>query len=71
MTTKKELAEVLGRLVVCIAVGTVINPLLIICGLNWLLEAAGYAMIPYTLASFTGALILLTAFKLKVTGNNE
>lgn len=65
MKKANKIAELLGAL----SVSVLVKPLLLICGINWLLEALGNTQIPYSLASWFGGVLLIMAFNVTITTN--
>jgi hypothetical protein len=54
---KNKMIQLTGlALIIAIAV---LYPFLLICGLNFLLEAAGFALLPYTIGTWFGALLVI------------
>ena len=70
MSTNKEVGELVGKILFGLLLNFVIAPLLLICGINWVLEGLGLALIPYTLATYFGALVFRMGLKLKVSSND-
>ena len=68
MSTSKEVVEAAVKLVISIAISIIAAPLLLICGANFVLEGIGVGLIPYTLGSYFGALLLRVSL-LKVSDN--
>ena len=66
----KTKAEALGALFGTLLSAFVFAPLLLICGLNWLLEAAGHSQLPYSWASWFGACLVASAFR-NLPGNQR
>lgn len=62
MTTKSR-AEIIGEALGTIFIVAVVAPLLLICGANWLLEAAGHAQLDYTWATWFGAYLIGVALR--------
>ena len=62
MKTSHAVAELLGAL----AVTMLVKPLMLICGINWLLEVATLNQVPYSLASWFGALLVIMAFNVTI-----
>lgn len=62
MKTSTAIAELLGAL----AVTMLVKPLMLICGINWLLEVATLNQVPYALSSWFGALLVIMAFNVTI-----
>ena len=63
MTKRQEIAI---RALASAIVNFIIVPLILICGINWLLEAGGHSLLPYSLSSWIGAVFVTTAFKARI-----
>lgn len=64
MSVKEDLGvTAFGLIIIAILLAT---PLILVAGLNFLLEAGGYPELPYNLNSWFGAAIILFSLKLRV-----
>lgn len=67
MKTSHAVAELLGAL----SITVLVKPLLLICGVNWLLEAVALTQISYSLATWFGALLIIVAFNVTLNANSK
>ena len=62
----KTKAESLGAALTQLVILAVGKPLILICGANWLLETVGHEQIPYKIATWFGATLIIMGINMKL-----